>query len=71
MSTLPYRNEIKMAEVREPKLHMACHLLFLMFIDGTVSHVLYGYYDIMLFTKGEGPHLWTIVGQAGNSILMN
>ena len=36
-----------------------------------ISHVLYGYCDITLFTEGEGPHFWTIAGQTVNSILMN
>ena len=57
MTTLLYQNKTKKAELGEPKLRMACHLQVLTFINGTVSHVLYGYCDIMLFTEGEGPHL--------------
>ena len=54
MSTLPYQNETKTAEL---KLHVAYHLQFLTLIDGTVSHVLYGYCYIMLFTEEERPYL--------------
>ena len=52
MSTLPYQNETKMAELWGTQATHGIPLTILMLIDGTVSHVLYGYCD-MLFNEGN------------------
>ena len=41
---------MKMAELGETQAMHGMLLTILLFIDGTLSHVLYGYCDIMLFT---------------------
>ena len=68
MSTLPYQNETKMADLMEPILHVASCYKILTFIGGTVGHVFCDCSDITLLIKGEGPHLLTDGRQTMNSV---
>ena len=63
MSTVPYWKETKMMDLVERILHVTSHYQILTFIDGTVGHVFCDCYDIMLLTKGEGPHCWLLGGK--------
>ena len=57
MSILPHQNETKMMNLSRTHTIHGKYYKILTFIGGTVGHVFCDYYDIMLLTKGERPHL--------------